>query len=237
MTDPPIPGITPEAILAYLDGEDLPHVAAYLRASPEGAALASEYRALQGDLARALYRHDCPTTQQLGDYALRLPWADQVAIAAHVTACPHCTGELAQLRAFLATEEDAPPLSLGERARRVIAAVLAPPPVAAPIALRGSSERQTYTYQAGDITVTIDVASGSRRDRRTLTGLVWRDRDDAPPLDGAIVALTGAGGTERAAVIDELGNFQFDELPTGDHRLEIALAGEVVTIEHLRVNL
>jgi anti-sigma factor RsiW len=236
VTDPEISGITPEAILAYLDGEELPHVAAYLQTSPEGATLAAEYQALQGNLARVLYRHDCPTTQQLGDHALRLPaQAERVAIAAHVTTCPHCAGELAQIRTFLAIEADPPPLSFGERARRIIVAALAPPPATAPTALRGSAESDTRTYQADDITITLDVASGSRRDRRNLTGLAWRDRDDAAPVAGATVALLAAGDTASTAAIDELGNFAFDDVLPGDYRLEMTLGDDVIMIALLRI--
>ena len=72
MADPEKSSITPEAILAYLDGADLPHVAAYLRTSPEGAMLAADYATVAGNLTRALYRHECPPTQHLGDYALAL---------------------------------------------------------------------------------------------------------------------------------------------------------------------
>ncbi|MFN8516811.1 MAG: hypothetical protein U0232_01295 [Thermomicrobiales bacterium] len=236
MTVSETPGITPEAILAHLDGEDLPHVAAYLQTSPEAAALAAEYRKLQGNLIGALYRHDCPPTQRLGDYALRLlAPADQVAIAAHANTCPLCADELAQIRAFLAIEADLPPLGLGERARRIIVAVLAPPPATAPTALRGTVVGATQTYLAEDVTISLDVAAGSRRDRRSLTGLAWRDRDDATPLAGATVALIGADGATRTEAIDELGNFAFDDVPTGETRLEIALADELIAIAPLQL--
>jgi anti-sigma factor RsiW len=233
VTDPEIPVITPEAILAYLDGEELPHVAAYLQTSPEGATLAAQYQALQGNLARVLYRHDCPTTQQLGDYALRLPAsADQVAIAAHVTTCPLCTGELAQVRAFLAIEADPPPLSIGERARRLVATLLDAPPLGAGAALRGGESGSTLTFRAEGFTITVDDFATGRRGYRSLVGLVeW----PAPAPGDATVLLFAADGARRDEAIDETGNFVFDDLAAGEYRLEVLVGEDTVVIDGLRV--
>jgi hypothetical protein len=223
--------ITPEMILAYLDGADLPHVAAYLRTSPEGAMFAADYATLAGDLTRALYRHECPPTQQLGDYVLALlPAADRFAVAAHVDTCPHCTGELAQIRAFLAVEADPPPLGAVERVRRLVTAVFAPPPATAYAALRGDGDSQAQTYQAEDITITLDIAGGPRRDRSSLTGLIWRERDDAEPLAGERVTLLGEATPALTATIDEFGNFAFDDVPHGSYRLEVAAGDALVAI-------
>ncbi len=236
MTDPEISGITPEAILAYLDGEELPHVAAYLQTSPEGATLAAEYQALQGNLARMLYRHDCPTTQQLGDYALHLPaQAEQVAIAAHVTTCPHCTDELAQIRTFLAIEADPPPLSLIERARRQLTATLAVLPTATSAALRGSAGASVQTYQVEDITVTIDPLASSHGGRSDLAGLIWREHDDAPAVAGAPVTLVAPDAPQQTTEIDEFGNFLFADVPHGDYQLEVVLGDDTIVINNLRV--
>ena len=231
MANPETSGITPEAILAYLDGADLPHVAAYLRTSPEGAMLAAEYATVAGNLTRALYRHECPPTQHLGDYALALlPASDRFAVAAHVDSCPHCAGELAQIRAFLAVEADPPPLGAGERIRRLVTAVFAPPPATAYAALRGDGDSAAQTYQAEDITITLDFAIGVRRDRSSLTGLIWRERDDAEPLTGERVTLLGEDSPALTATIDELGNFAFDDVPHGSYRLEVAAGDTLVAL-------
>jgi hypothetical protein len=236
VTDSAVPGITPEAILAHLDGEDLPHVAAYLQTSPEGAALAAEYRALQGNLTRLLYRHDCPTTQQLGDYALRLPApADQVAIAAHVITCPHCAAELTQIRTFLTVEDGPPPLGLIERTRRVLTAAIAPRPSATTFALRGAAGAGTQTYLIEDITISIDLIASARRGRSELAGLVWRERDDALAIAGSSVSLIAAIDPQQTTEIDEFGNFLFADVPPGDYRLEVVLGADTIVINNLRI--
>jgi hypothetical protein len=222
-------------ILAHLDGEDLPHVAAHVLRSPEAAALAAEYRALQGNLTRALFRHDCPTTLQLGDYALNLAaMADQVAIAAHVTACPHCTAELAQIRAFLAVEADPPSLSAGERIRRLLIAVLAPPTLGL-AAFRSVAGRATQTYRVEDYRIAIDPLAGSDPALFDLDGTIWRERDDAPAVAGAAITLVVADGAARTIAVDDFGSFLFEGITPGDYRLEVALADEDVVIPHLLI--
>lgn len=224
--------ITPEAILAFLDGEDLPHVAAYLRSSPEGAMLAAEYATVAGGLTRALYRHDCPPTQQLGDYALGLlPPADRFAVAAHADDCPRCADELAQIRAFLTIEADPPPLTPLDRARRLVATLLAPPLAPAGAALRGDAADTALTYQAGEHTITLDQFATGRRGRRNLVGLLV---GPTPPADGA-ATLTAADGVILTEPIDAGGNFAFDDLSAGDYQLEVRLGEECLAIDGLRV--
>ncbi len=230
------PNVSPEAILAYLDGEGSPTIAAALQASPERATLAADYTTLQGGLIQALYRRDCPPTQSLGEYALELlPMAERVALATHVTDCPHCASELAQIRMFLAVEADPPRSSIRERARRVIVALLAPPPSAAYDALRGSGAGGMRTYQAADLTVTLDTAAATRRGLGNLTGLVWHERDDAATLTGAAVALIGANKQATTTTIDDLGNFAFDGVPYGDYRLELTIGEAIVVIEAVAI--
>lgn len=221
---------TPEAILAHLDGDANPAVAAYLQASPEGAALAAAYASVGSRLTLALYRHECPPTAQLGDYALGLlAAAERFAVAAHADACPLCTAELAQIRAFLTIEADPPLPSVGERLRRTLTALLAPPPATAYAGLRGDGDDDTRTYQAEDVTITLDIAASTRRGRSSLTGLIWRDRDDAASPTGTIVSLTAADGVQTAT-IDEFGNFSFDDLPHAEYHLELILGDDAITI-------
>lgn len=231
MTDFARPNITPEMILAYLDGEDLPHVAALLASSPDAVALADDYRALQGELSRTLFRHDCPTTGQLGEYALNM---NQFAIAAHITACPHCTAELVQIRAFLAVEADPPALRSGERIRRLLTAVLALPALDS-AAFRSVAGATTQTYQVEDYTIALDPLATPRQARFDLDGSIWRERDDAHPVAGAAITLNAADGATRTTTIDEFGSFLFEDIPNGDYHLEIALDEEDIAIPHVRV--
>jgi hypothetical protein len=235
VTDSITPEITPEMILAYIDGENLPHVAAYLQRSPEAAALAADYRELQNRLNQSLFRHDCPSTLQLGDYALNLTaMADQVAIAAHVTTCPHCTAELAQIRSFLTVEADPPPLSAGDRIRRLLTAVLVPPTIGV-IAFRSGAVTGTQTYRAEDYSIAIDPLASPRPALFDLDGSIWRDRDDAPTVAGATITLIATDGAARTIAISDFGSFLFEGIAQGEYRLEVALSDEDIVIPHLPV--
>jgi len=58
--------------------------------------------ALEAALQAALYRRDCPSTMELGDYQTGLLAGDQHArIHSHVQRCPHCQAELSRLANFL----------------------------------------------------------------------------------------------------------------------------------------
>ena len=234
MVEPADSTISREAILAHLDGADLPEVAAALQASPWSAALAAEYAALQGRLVQSLYRHDCPPTQSLGDYALQLlPTAERVALATHVNACPHCATELAQIRTFLAVEADAPPLGLAERGRRLFVALAALPAPIPHAALRGIGAGGGQTYQVEDIAITLDPLASAPHGRGTLTGLIVRERDDS--LADAPVTLTSPDGTAQTTTIDEIGNFVFEEIAAGDYQLEVRIGDDTIVIRDLHI--
>ena len=90
------------------------------------------------------------------------------------------------LRDFLATEDDAPPVGAVERMRRIVATLLPPPPLASPYAsLRGAADATTRTYQAGDVTITLDLGAPVRRGRTSLVGLIWREGDDPETIAGS----------------------------------------------------
>src|SRR5512141_3070774 len=95
--------VTPEDIVAYVDGDAPPRVVEHIRSCPSCRAEARQYAQVQGRLHQALHRFDCPTPLALGEYNLGLVSAeDRTHIAAHVLECPACADELRALRAFLA---------------------------------------------------------------------------------------------------------------------------------------
>ena len=91
-----------EQLLAYLDGEAGPEVAAQIEASAAGKRRAGELAGLQSRLISRLYRATCPDSEILGEYHLGL-LPDQQAreIEAHLRDCSPCVHELVQLRDFL----------------------------------------------------------------------------------------------------------------------------------------
>ena len=104
------------------------------------------------ELRRSLYRFDCPDAQTLGDYHLELlEPSERTRIAAHAVGCNECRDELQTLRAFLA-DEVAPAPSIGEKARRLVAAILAPAPGLAYGGMRGAVTMATLTFRAENVT-------------------------------------------------------------------------------------
>ena len=154
------PPLSPDQLSAALDGAAEPAVrdhltqCAFCTGRLQGARLAEQ------KLRRQLFRWDCPTPQQLGDYQQELlAQADAADIAAHIEQCALCARELHDLEAFLATPPRLQPaprpqqqrrsVGLGELVAQLLPRTLAP-------ALRGES-RAPITAQAGGLTVLLDV--------------------------------------------------------------------------------
>src|SRR4051794_21203062 len=94
--------VPPEDLIAYIDGEAAPEIARRIAADPRHLAEARGYARAQEALRQRLHRFDCPSSQTLGEYELGiLVPAERLRIARHVVECPHCTVELATLRAFM----------------------------------------------------------------------------------------------------------------------------------------
>ena len=66
---------------------------------------ADNEQGLEANLRAALYRHDCPTTMELGEYQLGfLVEPEALRVKAHLGDCPHCQAEFSRLIEFLAVE-------------------------------------------------------------------------------------------------------------------------------------
>lgn len=229
--------VRPEDLIAFADGEATGPVGEAIRSDPALLAAADAYAQTQGALQRRLYRFACPPPQVLGEYDLGLlAPAERTRIAAHVVGCPRCAAELAMLREFMAAEDPVPPVGAIGRVRRIVAALLPPPPLLSPHAsLRGSEDAKTRTYQAGDVTITLDLGAPVRRGRTSLVGLIWREGDDPAAMAGSNVALIGDDGSSETTAIDDVGNFTFDDVTPGAYRLEVACGDDHLIIEDLPI--
>ncbi len=246
--------VTPEEIVAYVDGDAPPRVVEHIRSCSSCAAEARRYARAQARLRQALHRFDCPTPQTLGEYNLGLVSAeDRVRIAAHVLECSACAEELRTLRAFLADE---PPSTVGsgaaERLRRIVAALVTPRPGLAPVGLRGAVGAVGRTYEAEGISISISVTPGTRRGRYALVGLVLfgtgadysSTREvvlagPAAPSQPAQAtpdqAIPARATPAQATPVDDFGNFAFDDLTPGIYQLELRLSDRSIVVEALRI--
>ncbi len=229
--------MSPDDLIAFIDGEASAAAQEQIASDPILRAAADDYARTQRHLQRRLYRFACPSPQALGEYDLGLlAAAERTRIAAHVVECPRCAAELRTLRDFLATGDDAPPIGAVERMRRIVATLLPPPPRTSPYAsLRGAEDATTRTYQAGDVTITLDLGAPVRRGRTSLVGLLWRNGDDPETIAGSAVVLMDDGGITQTTAIDEVGNFTFDDITPGTYHMEVTLGDDHITIGGLSI--
>jgi hypothetical protein len=232
-------------LLAYLDGEAGHQVVAHLEQCPHCRERAEQLAQLQGRMTAELYRIMCPSTMELGEYHLGLLPGDQSAtVTRHLTECPHCSGEVAQLKGYLG--ELAPELefSLMERVReqaRVLIAHLVgesagtrpsglPLPAPAFVGTRGQEEGP-YLYEAEDVQIAIEIQEDAERpDRKALLGLVI----GADP--GGMTAQLWQAEQMRATVtVDSLGNFAIAQLEPGEYQLILSSPQMEIHIQPVRI--
>jgi len=174
---------------------------------------------IEHQLKMAFYRLDCPETAELGEYHLDfLNAARRMEIAQHLQACPHCTGELAQLGHFLA--ELAPELRQGMYnplkvwvARLVSQTQTGTGNGMQPaFAVRGG-DQAPRVYEAGDAQVVLEVQDEPAA-TKTLVGLIL----GVDPAD-LTVYLWRSDDPVKSAAVDELGNFILANIKPGNYQL------------------
>jgi hypothetical protein len=130
------------------------------------------------------------------------------------------------LRQFLATEPPMP-VSLFEQARRVIATLMVPKAGLSLAGVRGA-ETAVRVYQIAGARLSISTGA----EPGSIVGLLVLET--AGLLDGEVL-LIPATGDPQTAPLDELGNFEFDQLASGSYSLEVHLPDQVIIVQELRV--
>jgi hypothetical protein len=190
------------------------------------------YTQVQAWLRHSLYRFDCPDAHTLGEYQLDLLEPEQrTRVAAHAAGCDECQTELQTLRAYLAESIEVP-TSLLQRARRVVATLMAPAPGLAYGGLRGGAASAVRVYETEDVTVTLSAGHGAG----TLIGLVMATTSPPEELAGREVRLLPREGAPLQAGLDDIGNFEFVGVPAGAYALEVDLPDSLIVIEELQVH-
>src|SRR5215472_7763099 len=81
--------ISPNDLMAYIDGEASPEIVRRIADDPRLAMEAQGYALAQAALRQRLYRFDCPSSQMLGEYELGiLVPEERLRIARHVVEGP-----------------------------------------------------------------------------------------------------------------------------------------------------
>jgi hypothetical protein len=234
------PELDVSELLVYLDDKTDREVAAHLEQCPHCHARAQRLAHMQDRLTAGLYRVTCPSPTELGEYHLGVLPRDQgVAVARHLTDCPHCSREVAQLTGYLdelAADIEFGPLDRikiwvaelvgGTGADRPGTRALAP----AFAGIRGDEEGPRI-YQAGDVQIAVDVQDDATQpDRKMVLGLITGIE---------LHELTGhlwlAGEHVAKSAVDDLGNLIIGNLEPGDYLLILSGSDLEIQIQDLDV--
>jgi hypothetical protein len=232
-------------LLLTLDGEASPEVAMHVSHCPQCSQRAAELASAQRLATARLFRAACPSALELGEYHLgMLPAASTTAVQQHLATCPHCTGELAQLAAFMDSPDPylhpAPWTTLRQQVNVLVArlasgmqasGLFGSPALAPALAgLRGAAGGP-LTYEAGDAQIILETQrDGQRVERYTLVGLVMG-------MDGQALQATLWREEQRivSVAVDDLGNFTMHDLTPGQYELILAGPRDEVHIQSLHV--
>jgi hypothetical protein len=178
-------------------------------------------------LSTLLYRVDCPSTTDLGDYQLGMISSEQAKlIRKHLEICPHCRREVNQLEGYLqdlSSDFRVDPLS---QLRVVIGRLLKSGStpgkfadgamVPALAGVRGSAE-EPRVYQAEDIKIAIEVKEdGENIGHFALTGLI-----NKMEWAGSQVNLRDSEELIAETFVGAAGEFIFSEIASGAYSLVI----------------
>jgi hypothetical protein len=114
----------------------------------------------------------------------------------------------------------------------MVATLFRPAPGLAYGGLRSSSAATTQVFQVEDVTVTVGPGQGAG----SLVGLVVVGGAETAALDGRTVRLMPTDRDPLSSALDDLGNFEFEELPPGLYALELELPSALVVVEELRLD-
>lgn len=210
--------------MAFLDGEADPETTLHLQkceyCRDRVKALARE----QNILTSRLYRISCPSTDELGEFYLRmLPAPQMLLVSQHLRECPHCTREIEQLKEFLSDLAPASESNFLEQVKVLAAHLVGGPGGATAVgepsfALRGIGEGP-ITYEADGVVIVLDIQSDDER-KVDILGQVATDDQDL--WTDSTVTLKQKDGSKLTDTLDDLGAFRFAGVSSGSIQITIS---------------
>ena len=245
---------TDEELISFaLDDEALPPAANnHLHQCEICQERLARYKQTNAYLLSHLYRSQCPSGQELSLYCADLvSEEDRIRIANHVLDCPLCTNEVAETRAFLRTldiELPIPAFSPRAFLRPIFATrVFRTQPQ---FALRGGSDSSETPwprqYKAETVDLSLHLSFTSKGERMLLGIITSVDPDESVEIfEGVVAELYSAPGPLSSngdkptsppllrTQVDDLGNFVFKPVPTGQFIMIIYLTNSELVIEDI----
>lgn len=218
---PPEPEV--RLLMAFLDGEADPETRLHLQKCEHCRDRAKTLEREQKLLISRLYRASCPSTDELGEFQLRMLPSDQMLIISqHVRECPLCTREIEQLKEYLSDLTPGTEGNLLQQTKRLVAQLVsgggALGTVGEPsFALRGEGEGP-LTYEVGGILIVIDIQEAVDGKLNILGQVAAEQQDD---WTAALVKLKQKDQPELTTTVDDLGAFQFEGLSPGPVDIQI----------------
>jgi hypothetical protein len=210
-------------LLAFLDGEPDPKLAADLTRCPSCRERLATLDAQQRSLMIQLRRTDTPSSLELGEYVLGMTSdARKREIESFLHESERGRADVAQLRAYLESLKGDVEYTPLERVQVLVAELVrglgpAAGPAFAPAlaGIRGGAvDDGTRLYRAGDVSIALDVMeTGSSR---TVLGLV----SGAEP-EGLEVELWQGDALAKVVPVDEVGNFSLENVARGQYTLAL----------------
>jgi hypothetical protein len=233
------PPLTDDEITDLLDGIAKPAVQEHLAHCAYCATRLAQARQVEQRLMTTLWRWDCPTPQQLGEYHFGFLNSEVLRVVEHHLAmCTLCQSEVKAMGQFLEAEasSDAPTRSRATHPRRfypdeIIARLLPSSPSFA-FATRGE-QNGPLVAEADGTTVFLEIQEINSG--RVLTGqLVASD----PILwTGALVELWRANAIQATAFLDDFNGFRCSFSGGGSIELHITSpSGRTIRVPEIQVN-
>jgi len=219
---PPEPEV--RLLMAFLDGEADPETTLHLQQCDYCRDRVKTLEREQKLLTSQLYRASCPSTDDLGEFHLRmLPSDRMLVISQHVRECPLCTREIDQLKEFLSDLAPTPEKNLLQQTKRLIAQLVsgrgAPGTAGEPsFALRGTGEGP-MTFEAEGTVIVLDVQPANEG-KVNILGQVGADDQDL--WTGSTVTLNQTDGSKTTDTLDDLGAFRFEQISSGSIQIMIS---------------
>lgn len=230
--------ITEGDLMAFIDGDATPAVAAHLHACTACRQQVAHLRTLHSQLRVVLDRRTCPAPELLGELAANLLTGGQkLVVARHIQQCPACAQELARYSQPLL-----PPTSAGASdwlptiIRRVTAALRWTPSPSLAFA-RGAGQPPQAFFQAGDLGLLIGDAAAAGAGGQLIGVLLPQPPPAALPsaLPPAKITLVRGDTPVAETVSDGLGHFVIEQASPGTYDLLVHWQDELVWIDAITV--
>jgi len=210
--------------MAFLDGEADPETKLHLQQCDYCRDRVKTLEREQKLLTSQLYRASCPSTDELGEFHLRmLPSDRMLVIAQHVRECPLCTREIEQLKEFLSDLAPASEGNLLQQTKRLIAQLVSGRGASSmagepSFALRGTGEGP-MTFEAESTVIVLDVQLANEG-KVNILGQVAADDQDL--WTGSTVTLNRTDGSKTTDILNDLGAFHFEQVSSGSIQIMIS---------------